>query len=163
MSEKKLAKKEEDFCRYYASLQNPREAALKAGFNIMPEYRAMCLLSKKSIANRIKELEKENTADENLVSAGFRRLAFGSSADAVRLILSCGSDKVPDIDSLDLFGVSEIKYSYGKGMEIKFFDRLKALQQLSELSENGRDTTASSFYEALERSAAIKTEVDANG
>lgn len=163
MNEKKLAKKEEAFCRYYATLQNPREAAVRAGFTVMPEYRAICLLAKKSIAKRVRELENENSADENLVSAGFRRLAFGSSADAVRLTLSCGSDNVPDIESLDLFGVSEIKYNCGKGMEIKFFDRLKALEKLSELSQNGKDTAAMSFYEALERSAKSKTDVDANG
>jgi hypothetical protein len=38
-------------------------------------------------------------------------------------------------------------------MEIKFFDRLKALEKLSEISQSGNDTGALSFYEALERSA----------
>lgn len=163
MNDKKLAKKEESFCRFYASLQNPREAALRAGFTVMPEHRASCLLAKKSIVKRIKELENENRADENLISAGLRRLAFGSSADAVKLILSCGSDKIPDAESLDLFPVSEIKYTFGKGMEIKFFDRLKALEKLSELSEISKDGAAMSFYEALERSASIKTGVNSDG
>lgn len=163
MNEKRLTKKEEDFCKYYAVLQNPRESAVRAGFEILPEYRAMCLLSKKSIKNRIRELEKENTADENLISAGFRRLAFGSCADAVKLLLSCNGENSPDIDSLDLFGISEIKYSCNKGMEIKFFDRIKALERLSELACNGRDGTAISFYEALERSAISRKVDDADG
>lgn len=153
MSDKKLAKKEEEFCRYYAVLGNPREASIRAGFTVMPEYRAMCLLAKKGIVKRIRELEKENPADENLVSAGFRRLAFGSCADAVKLILSCAEGNVPDIDSLDLFSVSEIKYTCNKGMEIKFFDRLKALEKLSEISESGRSGAGLAFYEAIERSA----------
>ncbi len=157
MNEKKLTSKEDGFCRYFAALQNPREAALRAGYTVMPEYRAMCLLSKKNIKKRIKELEKENADGMDTVSAGFRRLAFGSCADAVKLILSCGSDSALDIDSLDLFGVSEIKYSCGKGMEIKFFDRLKALEKLSELSDKSMESGAMSFYEALERSAAGKT------
>ncbi|MBR5543910.1 MAG: hypothetical protein IKU66_00405 [Clostridia bacterium] len=88
------------------------------------------------------------------MSAGLQRLAFGSCADAVKLILSANQDTSPDIDSLDLFNVSEIKFTCGKGMEIKFFDRLKALEKLSEISQSGKETGALSFYEALERSAA---------
>ena len=104
-------------------------------------------------SQKITELEKENLADDSLVSAGFERLAFGSCADAVKLILSVNQDTSPDIDTLDLFNVAEIKYTCGKGMEIKFFDRLKALEKLSEISKSGNDTGALSFYEALERSA----------
>ena len=156
MNEKKMTKKELEFCRWYARLQNSKEAAIRAGFTVMPEYRAMCLLSKKSITEKIRELEKENRADENLIAAGFKRLAFGSCADAVKLILSCGGDNSPNLDSLDLFTVSEIKYTCGKGMEIKFFDRLKALERLAEISESGKDSSAMSLYEAIERSAAEK-------
>ncbi|MBR5191075.1 MAG: terminase small subunit [Clostridia bacterium] len=154
MNEKKLTKKELDFCRAFVRLRNPKEAAIRAGYEILPEYRAIGLLSKKEIQQKITELEKEVTADENLISAGLQRLAFGSCADAVKLILSANQDTSPDIDSLDLFNVSEIKFTCGKGMEIKFFDRLKALEKLSEISQSGKETGALSFYEALERSAA---------
>lgn len=150
----KLMKKEESFCRYYALLGSGREAAQKAGFTVMPEYRALCLLSKKSIAERIKALKDENEPDEKLAAAGIRRLAFGSPSDAVKLMLACAEGKVPDIDALDLFAVSEIKYTQGKGMEIKFSDRLKALEKLAEVSAAGSASNAASFYEALERSAA---------
>lgn len=153
MNEKNLTKKELDFCRLYVRLRNPKEAAIRAGYEVLPEYRAICLLSKKEIRKKITELEKETTADGNLVSAGLQRLAFGSCADAVKLILSVNSDSSPDIDSLDLFNVAEIKFTCGKGMEIKFFDRLKALEKLSEIAQTGKETGALSFYEALERSA----------
>lgn len=162
-NEKKLTKKEEEFCRWFSRLQNPREAAVRSGFTVMPEYRALSMLSKRNIAERIRELEKENRADENLISAGFKRLAFGSCSDAVKLILACKDGAVPEIDSLDLFGVSEIKYTCGKGMEIKFFDRLKALEKLSQLSETGVNAAAASFYEALERSAADRADVTDDG
>lgn len=154
MNEKKLTKKELDFCQWYARLQNPKEAAIKSGYTVLPEYRGINLLSKKQIASKIKELEKENRVDENLVSAGLSRLAFGSTADAVKLILSANSDNPPSPDDLDLFNVSEIKFTSGKGMEIKFFDRLKAFEQLSKLSESELNSSALSFYEALERSAS---------
>ncbi|MBQ5677260.1 MAG: terminase small subunit [Clostridia bacterium] len=154
MNERKLTKKELDFCRIYVRLRNPKESAIRAGYEILPEYRAISLLSKKEIRQKITELEKENLADDSLVSAGLERLAFGSCADAVKLILSANQDTSPDIDSLDLFNVAEIKFTCGKGMEIKFFDRLKALEKLSEISQSGKDTGALSFYEALERSTA---------
>lgn len=153
----KITKKELDFCRWYARLQNPKEAAQRAGYSVLPEYRALVLLSKNCIREQIKEYEKENRTDDNLVWAGFQRLAFGSCSDAVKLILSVGSDNSPDTDNLDLFNVSEIKFTCGKGMEIKFFDRLKALEKLAEVSESVKESSAVSFYEALERSAANKS------
>lgn len=163
MNEKNLSKKEADFCRYYVRLRNPKEAAQKAGYSVMPEHSGLRLLAKKHIRKKIIEFEKENRADENLISAGLERLAFGSISDAVRLILSVGTDNSPDIDKYDLFNVSEIKYTCGKGMEIKFFDRLKALEKLNEISESGTQSSALSFYEAIERSAKSSAEGDELG
>lgn len=163
MNKKKLTKKELDFCRHYVRLRNPREASLRCGFTLLPEYRGVALLSKKEIKEKIAELEKECPATSNLVSAGLQRLAFGSVSDAVRLILSVNDGCSPDIDSLDLFNVSEIKITNGKGMEIKFFDRLKALERLADLSCDDRDNGALSFYEAIERSAVKQTESEDNG
>lgn len=162
MNDKKLTQKEESFCRYMAMLGNGRESAQKAGYTVMPEYKAICLLARKSIKSRVQELKKESTADNSLVAAGLRRLAFGSTADAVKLILSCGDGSVQDIDGLDLFSVSEIKYTQNKGMEIKFFDRLKALERLAQMTEGNVNSVALSFYEAIERSAARMSE-DADG
>lgn len=152
MNEKKLTKKEIEFCRWYVRLRNPRESALRSGFTILPEQRALSLLSKKSIRQKIAELEKENSADSKLISAGLQRLAFGSITDAVKLILSTSDNTSPDIDSLDLFNVSEIKFTSGKGMEIKFFDRLKALEKLSDLSTDDDNDGMLSFYQAIEKS-----------
>lgn len=163
MNEKKLTKKEVDFCRWYTQLRNPREAALKAGFTLMPEHSALHLLSKDKIREKISRLEKETLTSDSLIPTGLRRLAFGSTADAVKLILSAGTDNSPDIDNLDLFNVSEIKYTYGKGMEIKFFDRLKALEKLNEITQSGAQSSALSFYEAIERSAKSNTEDDSLG
>lgn len=163
MNEKRLTKKEDDFCRWYTQLRNPREAALKAGYTLMPEHTALHLLSKERIREKISQLEKELLTSDSLISAGLRRLAFGSTADAVKLILSAGTDNSPDIENLDLFNVSEIKYTCGKGMEIKFFDRLKALEKLNEIMDSGSQSSALSFYEAIERSAKNNTEGDGLG
>ena len=115
-------------------------------------------MSKKEIRQKITELEKESLVDESLVSAGLQRLAFGSCADAVKLILSASQDTSPNIDNLDLFNVAEIKYTCGKGMEIKFFDRLKALERLSELSTDEGNDGMMSFYQAIEKSACGESE-----
>lgn len=163
MNKKKLTKKELDFCRHYVRLRNPKEASLRSGFTLLSEYRGVALLSRKEIRDKITELEKECPATSNLVSAGLQRLAFGSVSDAIRLILSVNDGCSPDIDTLDLFNVSEIKITNGKGMEIKFFDRLKALERLGDLSCDDRDSGALSFYEAIERSALKQTESADNG
>ncbi len=160
MSKKKLTKKELDFCCHYVRLRNPKESAIRSGFTLLPEYRGVSLLSRNEIKEKITELEQECSATSNLVSAGLQRLAFGSISDAVQLILSLNENISPDIDSLDLFNVSEIKITNGKGMEIKFFDRLKALERLADISCDDRDNGALSFYEAIERSAVRQTEND---
>ncbi len=80
------------------------------------------------------------------VMLGYERLAFGSTADAFRLIMSTAEESC-DVGELDLFNVAEIKKPKDGAMEIKFFDRLKALDQLREIPENG--DSAAAFYEAI--------------
>ena len=154
MNDKKLTKKELDFCRWYVKLRNPRESAIKAGFDLLPEHKAIYLLGKNEIREKIKEMETFNKADSDLISAGLCRLAFGSIADSVKLLLSCKEDEIPPVDSLDLFNISEIKFTYGKGMEIKFFDRLKALEALKEMQGENSENSSLSFFEALNSSVS---------
>ncbi len=82
------------------------------------------------------------------VLRGYERLAFGGIQDAVRLLFS---DEVgaADLDEMDLFSVAEIRRPKGGGMEIKFFDRLKALQCMQGLDADGKEGV-SGFYRALE-------------
>lgn len=96
--------------------------------------------------------EKERSSQDKL-RQGFERLAFGSVTDAVRLLFEEGTTS--SLEGMDLFNVSEIKRLKGGGMEIKFADRLKALQCLEQLEHDG-DGTA--FYQALEASAACLKE-----
>lgn len=152
MNEKRLTKKELSFCRWYSSLQNPREAAIKSGFTVLPEHKALSLLAKDSIIKKIKELEKTQCTDDTVISAGLSRLALGSIGDPVKLLLACSKGEELSVDDLDLFNVSEIKYTSGKGMEIKFFDRLKAFEALKELSTDSRELSSHNFYDAIERS-----------
>ena len=61
------------------------------------------------------------------------------------------------IEKLDLFNVSQIKRQKGGGIEIKFFDRLKALERLSALSEKEEEKGHSLYY-AIEKSAEALSE-----
>lgn len=89
------------------------------------------------------------------VKKGYETLAFGGIEDAVRLLFS-EDPKPEDLEGLDLYNVAEIRRPRGGGMEIKFFDRIKALECLERLeAEAGQP----SLFEALEAGArALKKE-----
>lgn len=104
------------------------------------------------MARRKKITEKE-------ICEGLRRLAFGDITDAIILLYESEENIINLLPSLDLFNVSEIKRPKGGGMEIKFFDRLKALEKLRELADYNSEGGTSSFYEALERGAIATNEM----
>lgn len=87
------------------------------------------------------------------MTEGFRRLAFDDIQDAVKLLFETEENILSSLPSLDLFNISEIKRQKGGGMEIKFFDRIKALEKLREITGADERQTALSFYDALEKSA----------
>lgn len=98
------------------------------------------------------------------VSEGLRRLAFGEITDAVSLLFEREEEIIEKLPKLNLFNVSEIKRVKGGGMEIKFFDRLKALEKLGQDITVHDNTSAASFYAALEKSAAAESKaVEADG
>lgn len=146
-----LTQKEKLFCSYYAQTRNLRESAARAGYSLHPEKTALRLINKKAIKNEI-ENKIDQSKFKNEVAVGLRRLAFGSVSDPVKLLLMAESD-IFDIESLDLFNVSEIKRPKAGGMEIKFFDRFKALEKLMSISQDSQADGAMPFYKALEKGA----------
>lgn len=84
------------------------------------------------------------------VLEGYRRIAFGDVTDPVRLLF-CEELTPRTLRTMDLFNVSEIKRPKGGGMEIKFFDRIRALQCMQEME--GGDGAGCGFYQALEEGA----------
>lgn len=92
---------------------------------------------------------------------GYRRIAFGGVQDPVRLLF-CEEVSPRTLKSMDLFNVSEVKRPKGGGMEIKFFDRIRALQCMQELGGAGQ--SVSGFYQALEQGArALEREAEVPG
>ena len=97
-----LSPKEENFCRFFVASREPRASAARAGYSVHPERTAMRLLADPEIKRRIAKLENERDAKLAEVTEGYRRLAFGSVADAVKLILS---DELPDGSEIELHGI----------------------------------------------------------
>ena len=152
-----LTKKEKEFCRYYVTLQNSREAASNAGYGMLSRLAGEKLMMKKDVKDEIARLNKLNE-DLSCAKQGFRRLAFGSVADAIRLI----DGERDNLDSMDLFMVSDIKLVKGGGMEVKFYDRQKALESLASLEQMTSADGSLPIYRALENSArAIALESEA--
>ena len=85
------------------------------------------------------------------VENGLKKLAFGNVSDAVSLLFLSDEDALLKLPELNLYNVSEIKRPRGGGMEIKFFDRIKACERLKEYAGDA-DSDSLGFYEALENS-----------
>ena len=86
---------------------------------------------------------KKRTAN---VKKGYEKLAFGSVNDAVRLLF--GEAPAPEeLERMDFDNIAEIRRLKDGGLEIKFYDRLRALECLRGLSERGAGD--SPLYRAL--------------
>lgn len=144
--------KEQLFCDYYLLTGNPREAAARAGYRLMPERWGMKLLSRTSVKEYL-ESQSNRPARNGLGMYGLERLAFGSIADAVQLMLCETPPTKGELEGMDLFMISEIKKPKGGGMEIKFFDRLKALELLCQAKGTPDEDKALPFYQALQMGA----------
>lgn len=79
------------------------------------------------------------------VTRRLAELAFGRANDCVRLAL----EDDPQLDSLDLSLLSEVKRNEKGTVEIKLIDRLRALEQLAEVA--GEDSSElGAFLQALQ-------------
>lgn len=150
MSDNSLQQKRKAFCCNYVLLGNVAEAAIRAGFDknnaLLEGIRCLRSASCKSLIAQLRAA----LSDGGSVTSGLKRLAFGSCCDAVYLVFAEELPPADVISGLDLFNVSEIKRVKGGGVEVKFFDRQKALEKLYELetSYSGNESAAS-LIEAL--------------
>ncbi len=160
MKRKKLTKKELLFCHWFSVLSNAREAAAKSGYT-NPEKSGVKLLLKDEIVRSIEKYKSMNVS-RNEITSGLRRLSFGSIADCIKLLQN---DEIgfEEIENMDLFNISEIKKPKGGGMEIKFFDRTKAIEKLNEICTERQDEGAVPFYDAIEKGADAIRDYDSNG
>lgn len=132
------------FCRWFLALGNPAEAARKAGFPAeTAEQDALRLLQTPSCRTYLAQLAAQPPLPlQSLVTAGLSRLAFGSANDAAKLVFA---DEIPSdsvLSQLDLFHVSELRRVKGGGVEVKLFDRQKAMERLLECAASADSAAA---------------------
>lgn len=95
----------------------------------------------KSLNRRI----REGTVDRQDVARRLAELAFGKVNDCVRLVL----EEDPDLKNLDLSLLSEVKRSDKGGVEVRLIDRLRVLEQLTQMTGESR-TDMDAFLQALQ-------------
>ncbi len=148
--EKLLNKKELAFCYQYIKTGNAREAAWLAGYKNNPEQKGIDLISKNKISEKIERIYQDKK--KNLIykaTTGYERLAFGNISDSIKLLFPENLSR-RDLEKMDLYNISEIKKSKDGATEIKFFDRLKALEKLEQVDMEQKGDK-DPFYYALEQ------------
>ena len=134
--ESTLKNREKEFCACFAETGDVKLSARLSGYRLNSRAKGLKLLARDDIQTEINRLvkSKEKLA-RTLASVGYQRLAFGNTSDAVSLIYSKDPGEA-ELGSMDLFMISEIKKPKDGSLEIKFFDRLKALEKLEQISSD---------------------------
>ncbi len=96
-------------------------------------------------------MARRKKSTKEIIEEGLLKLATGDISDAVSLLYLTDEEVMEKLPKLNLFNISEIKRPKGGGLEIKFFDRIKAFEKLGEggSAESGNEF---GFYQALEKS-----------
>lgn len=102
-------------------------------------------MEQKQTEGSLKKRIRNGKIQRGDVARRLAELAFGKANDCVRLVLE--SD--PLLEKLDLSLLSEVKRSEKGAVEVKLIDRLRALEQLSQMAaeDNG---DLESFLKALQ-------------
>ena len=120
---------------------DPIRAAREAGFK-RPEDAWSELSAREEIVTEIRRrCENIRSIYESTAVCGLYRLAYGGVGDALTFI-SREIIREEDLQRLDLRNVAEIKRT-DKGIEMKFYDRMKAVGQLGELLSTGVESKGS--------------------
>lgn len=155
MTTEKLSPEERSFCVLYAELGDFAQAAACAGYRGKSGLaKAALLLQDERAIQFIKRRYGQKPDDRFHLLAGLKRLALGVPCADVQQLLDRENGEKTSFPLSDLFGVSELKYD-GNRLEVKFYDRLRALELLHEiLTQQGGEEKSRSFYDALEQGAA---------
>lgn len=153
-----LSAREKRFCCYYAADGNIKDAAAAAGYKDPDKQGAELLMRKEIIAELDRLYSARLRNYRQRARAGYERLAFGNICDAVRLMFQ-ENPLGEELSGYDLFNVAEIKRPKDGALEIKFFDRIKALEKLEAADQEQQDKL-SDFYTALIHSSNTPSEVE---
>lgn len=143
------AEQRRNFCRTYLRTLSPDAAGRAAGRDD-----GWRLLRDDGITARLEEMRAAGAA-QILREDAIRRLAelaFGRANDAVALALG-GPGVRETVAEMDLSAVAEFKVTDKGGVEVKFLDRVRALEALCAALDGRISTGADDFFRALEDSA----------
>ena len=146
------------FAKMFVRTRNGSETAVRLGAS--PEDAKSIeadLMASAAVKREIRRLDKEDAQTLCYVKTGLSRLAFGSINEAAALVFDEQPER-SDILRADLFNVSEIKRVKGGGVEMKFFDRQKALEKLVELDPDLKEVSAAQEFLNAVYGAAQDTE-----
>lgn len=149
-----LTKKQRKFLCHFAKSGNLGEAAAACGIPPDSAYEEGIRILRHPLAlSFVTDAALTMKRFGDGVEDGLNRLIDGRINDAV--ILARNGEELSDdeVRRLDLYNVSEMKF--GKGVcEIKFADRLKAIEKLNEIrSGRATDSVAQSFFDAIGKAA----------
>lgn len=156
-----MPENEKTFCEYFSLCGDAVRAADFAGYE-NPKRDGPHLLCRADIRKKINAI-CETMIKSSLARAclGYERLALGSVSDAIKL-LYCENPSDDELEKLDLTNIAEIKKPKDGAMEIKFFDRLKALEKLSEFDKESSKKQGS-LFEAIRNGARALEKADEYG
>ena len=118
------------------------------------EKQAERLLSREEIREEISR-QRENMLchkEKDLARLGLARIIFSSPSRLFGEIMKLRAEDEPyelKVSDDDLFCLSEIKLGKGGTLEIKFFDKLKALESLGKIPSDDGEENDLSFLDAL--------------
>ncbi|MBQ8965945.1 terminase small subunit [Ruminococcus sp.] len=134
------------FAKMFVRTRNGSETAVRLGAEPAEAKRIEAdFLANAAVKREIKKLDKEDMQTLCYVKTGLSRLAFGSINEAAALVFA-EELKAEDVLKADLFNVAEIKRVKGGGVEMKFFDRQKALEKLVELDPELKEVSAAQEF-----------------
>ena len=151
----KLTAREKEFCLCFLQTGDASFSAREAGFSDAERTGRRLLCEERVIAMLERLTALQNRLLGSMAVTGYQRLAFGNAADAVSLVYEQTTDREA-LGKMDLFLISEIKRPKDGAMEIKLFDRVKALEKLEIMSAQSR--TSDSLFDAIGRSAVGRDE-----
>lgn len=156
-----MSEREKAFCEYFALCGDAARAAELAGCE-NPRTDGAGLLCREDIRKKINSLcETMIKGVQARACLAYERLALTGAADAVKLLYRENiSDR--ELEQLNLSGIAEIKKPKEGAMEIKFFDRLKALEKLIELDKLGTKAQGS-IFDAIRNGVKALEKTDDDG
>lgn len=134
---------EQAFCRAYLACMDAQRAACAVGAED-----GFALLRKKSVQSTLAKMRGGEGICREDVLRRLGEIAFARANDAVKLAVGEGMT-AEEIDALELGALAEFKRGTNGAFEVKFFDRVKALELLCTLLGGGEGSAAAEFFRSL--------------